>query len=458
MATSAPSSTLLPAKPKYLTVSEAAQMLDVSECWIRRHQRELPLVQLGRLIRFDGDLLSRELQDKIALGKSLKPGGAPMLSRYQRGSVRQLGKTKVWYGAFREDVKTPDGQIERRQRQVRLGTLAELPTKNAARNKLSDILRSSTPATVMNFQELTERWQKAEGPTLKPSTLNHYTNALRAYVLPAFGKQTISKINREAVQTFLAQQASRYSASTLRSMRIALSLTLGWAKRNEWIQNNPCEGVRLPQVTGGRKVVRVVLTDDQVAAIAGELREPYATLVLFLAASGLRIGEAIGIKWSDFSTDGVLRISRRIYDGKAGPVKTENSTRSLPIEAALLFRMRQLGNGEWVFRSKNETPINPGNALKRYVRPAAEALGIAIGGWHDFRHSLTTAMRRKGVHPKVISGILGHARVALAMDCYDHTDVSDFRQPLAVVAENLFTKCYKKRSVALKICQLCGRW
>jgi len=37
-------------------------------------------------------------------------------------------------------------------------------------------------------------------------------------------------------------------------------------------------------------------------------------------------------------------------------------------------------------------------------------LSIPLGGWHDFRHTLTTTMRRNGVHPRVISGILGHAK------------------------------------------------
>ena len=55
-----------------------------------------------------------------------------MLSRYQRGYVYQTGsKVKTWYGRFREDVPQADGQIVRRSRNVRLGTVTELPTKTA---------------------------------------------------------------------------------------------------------------------------------------------------------------------------------------------------------------------------------------------------------------------------------------------------------------------------------------
>jgi len=116
---------------------------------------------------------------------------------------------------FREDVRTVEG-IERRQRMVRLGTFSELPTKNAARNKLAEILGSlsSTEKVEMSFLELTDRWKTAEGPTLKTTTFSHYTNALRAYVLPVFGSRKIASINREDIQTFLAEKAKTYSTST----------------------------------------------------------------------------------------------------------------------------------------------------------------------------------------------------------------------------------------------------
>lgn len=80
-----------------------------------------------------------------------------MFNRYQRGCVIARGTKgkKVWYGKFREDILTPAG-MKRRQRLVRLGTISELPTKNAARNKLTELLGDSTPPTVMDitFEEL----------------------------------------------------------------------------------------------------------------------------------------------------------------------------------------------------------------------------------------------------------------------------------------------------------------
>lgn len=182
---------------------------------------------MGRLIRFDSVLLFRQLQAKILGGKSLKPERADMFFRYQRGFVYQKGRNvKVWYGRIREDVRNPDGQIERRHRNIRLGTLDEFPTKSAARNRLSELLKNSPPKTEMSFRELVERWERAEGLAIKATTLQHYKNALRAYVLPRFGERKITEINREDIQTFLAEKARKYSESTLRSMRVVLGLTL----------------------------------------------------------------------------------------------------------------------------------------------------------------------------------------------------------------------------------------
>ncbi len=69
---------------------------------------------------------------------------------------------------------------------------------------------------------------------MKTTTLRHYRNALRAYVLPTFADRMIANINREDIQALLAEKATKYSCSTLRSMRVVLSLTLGWASDCGW--------------------------------------------------------------------------------------------------------------------------------------------------------------------------------------------------------------------------------
>jgi len=63
-----------------------------------------------------------------------------------------------------------------------------------------------------------------------------------------------------------------------------------------------------------------------------------------------------------------------------------------------------------MFQSEAGSPVDPRNALNRYFRPAAKTCGITVSGWHDFRHTLSTNLRRKKQHPKVVTDILGHRR------------------------------------------------
>src|SRR4029077_7816740 len=100
----------------------------------------------------------------------------------------------------------------------------------------------------------------------------------------------------------------------------------------------------------------------------------------------------------------VLTIRRVVYEGKVYELQP-NEQRRIPImDMELLARLRKLGKGrDWVFQSRNRTPINPSNAQSRLLKTAAKELGIALCRWHDFRHILTTELRRNGPHPKVIS-------------------------------------------------------
>lgn len=169
------------ASDSLLDVRAVAGMLGVSASWVRRHASQLPCVRVGRMVRFDSSLLFWQLQAKMQGGKPLKPERTDMFFRYQRGFVYQKGrKVKVWYGRIRENVRNPDGQIERRHRNIRL-------------------------------RELSERWEKAEGSTMKTTTLHHYKNALRATFFRNSGigkspKSTV-KISKPSLRKKLASTA-----------------------------------------------------------------------------------------------------------------------------------------------------------------------------------------------------------------------------------------------------------
>jgi integrase len=428
-----------------MTVAETAEFVRMSESWVRRHLAELPAVRRGRSIRID----SEQIKISIATGKSLEPRRAIMPSRCQRGGVYRRGKkNNMYYGTYRLD--TSEG---RRPINIRLGTVKELPTKAAARAKLEELIHgmmSSPKPDVeakhkMTYTELVTEWKDTEGPAIRAkseTTYEHYPNALRAYVLPELANQTLDSIRRKTIQQLLNKKAANYSESALRSMRTVLRKTLGYAALNDYIKrpHGWLDNIALAEAHG-RTVVRTELKPEQTLAIIARLQEPYATLVLFLALLGRRIQEAIGLQPTDLGEDCVLHIRRVVYNGRIIPLN-ESEQLHLPLDAIahkeLVRRIRNLGKGHtWVFHSRRGTLLNPGNARRRYLHPAAKAAGVVVGGWHDFRHTLTRTLRRAGVHPVVVSGTLGHAKVDLAMNTYDKASPEDIREGLGVMVKQL---------------------
>lgn len=198
------------------------------------------------------------------------------------------------------------------------------------------------PATRLTFSEMVEKWKVAVVPTLKDSTAANYQYNAERYLIPAFGGLEVASLTRFDVESFLAAKATAYCRNTLRGMRATLSGLLSWAVQNEWIPKNICQGVKLPKA--GKRAKRTILTSEQVALLVANVPEPIASLVLFMATTGVRVGEAVGIQWSDFDGD-VLHIQRRIYERREGTPKTVSSDRHIPIPAALLERLHTLGRG-----------------------------------------------------------------------------------------------------------------
>ena len=107
---------------------------------------------------------------------------------------------------------------------------------------------------------------------------NRYLNVLRARIIPVFGNRQIPNIERYDVETFLAAGSRMYCRNKLRGMRASLGRTLSWAVACGWIEKNPCAGVKLPRA--GKKVIRSILSAEQINALVAQLKEPYSTLVL----------------------------------------------------------------------------------------------------------------------------------------------------------------------------------
>ena len=159
-----------------------------------------------------------------------------------------------------------------------------------------------------------------------------------------------------------------------------------------------------------------------------------------LAATGLRRGEVLGLRWRDVDFDlAQLSIANTITEVGSvdimGPPKTAKSRRMVYLDRRTLATLREHRQRQRQQRltagpawdSAHDWVLT--DALGGYIRPQSmsyewrllmEQLDLPTIRLHDLRHTHATLALKAGVHPKVVSERLGHATVGITLDLYSH--------------------------------------
>ena len=356
-----------------------------------------------------------------------------MSRRYQQGCLyresRKAGPD-VWVFRFR------DGQTNRK---AVVGTLAQFPTKTAAR-QACELLRSNlnrdtgSPRTVADLvshytdKELSQNGRKAH------STRGVYTSYIRKWILPAWGTLAMTDVKTVAVEAWLGTLPLANASKA--KIRNVMSAIFTHAMRYEWLNRNP---ITLVRQSAKRERLPDVLTALEIGALLVELPDPCRTAVLLAACTGLRVSELMALKWTDIHFDvGEIRPTRAIVDQVIGNLKTEASGKALPMDDALAgalidWRSRCPYNQEadFLFGSpdkKGLQPYWPDSLLRGVIRPAAKRAGISKHiGWHSFRRTLATLLQASGASVKATQDMLRHASSRLTMDLYAQSIPADRR-------------------------------
>lgn len=134
---------------------------------------------------------------------------------------------------------------------------------------------------------------------LKPSSLSAIEVAWRVHVLPTWGLRRVAEIQHSEVQSWLTRLSAggatakpKSATVTLRAYGV-LAAILDVAVRDRRISVNPARGVKLPRKS---KKKRAYLTASQVELLISKLRGDHASLIYTLAYTGLRWGEATGLR------------------------------------------------------------------------------------------------------------------------------------------------------------------
>jgi integrase len=155
---------------------------------------------------------------------------------------------------------------------------------------------------------------------------------------------------------------------------------------------------------------------------AAEDTDLYALWVL-MATTGVRVGEALGLRWDDLDLDArTLRINRTVYRGQGSQPKTSSGRRTIKLSKLATEALKQHPRtSEWVFATNKGTTINPNNLRFRSWKWLLDHAGLPSGTrMHDLRHSAATLLLSRSVPIKVVSEMLGHADVSITLSIYAH--------------------------------------
>ena len=168
--------------------------------------------------------------------------------------------------------------------------------------------------------------------------------------------------------------------------------------------------------------------------------ENYYELFLLEFATGLRLGELMGLQWDDLDlTTGELRVNKQVNivgsELVVNEPKTKAAVRTLLLPPSVLKVMRAYRTkveSRWLFPSpkKEDLPLRPSVVHQRLHRLLDHA-GCERVRFHDLRHTFATNALAHGMDVKTLSTILGHVSSATTLNTYSHV-TDEMRQRAAV--------------------------
>ena len=381
----------------------------------------------------------RKDKDRIVLrkGECQRPNGS-----YDYRWTDQFGKRHVIYGKTLEELREKEKEVER---------------------DISDGIKAEKRNTTIN--ELFDLWCHIKRG-LKDNTFQNYKYMYNTFVRPKFGKLKISQVKKSDVKRFYNYLADErgLQASTIDSIHTVLHQVFDLAVDDGYIRSNPSERVlkELKQAHCFQTEKRKALTVAEQELFLDYLRNTpryrhWYPIFAVMLGTGLRVGEATGLRWCDIDLDeGLIDVNHTLVYYCHGPQKgcsfnvntpkTKAGERVVPMlgfvkEAFLEERENQKETGisckasvdgytDFIFVNRYGDTQHLGTlnkAIRRIIRDCNDAqfeksenpeVLLPHFSCHTLRHTFTTRMCEAGVNIKVIQDALGHADVSTTLGIY----------------------------------------
>jgi integrase len=292
----------------------------------------------------------------------------------------------------------------------------------------------------------------------RENTRSEYRRQLEQYPLRYWNDRKLLKDIRAAdVRKFVAwlcdeqEQHQALADETIKRIMAPFKAMLSTAYEDEIIIRNPAVKVILPNRDAGKvreddDAPAKAMTEAELERFFDHVDAKWRTFFWLLAATGIRVSEAVGLQWQHVQLTGSrphIRIRRAIVKGAVGAPKSRHGRRDVPIPHDLAVKLVEArSNSEWyrdedpVFATLTGKPLSDANIRHRVLAPTADAADIPWIGFHSFRHTAASTLLTQGRDIVQVSRWLGHGEAGFTLRVYAHLMGEGVGGPLDVPGAN----------------------
>lgn len=342
--------------------------------------------------------------------------------RHATGSIRFDKRRGTW------NYLWYDGPTRRSKR---IGTKQQFPTKAAAwavvgQLEVGPASAAAPTAQGETVQSVAAQYEVERMPA-RVSTARVYRIVLHKHVLPKWGDTPIKAVQPRPVELWLRElPLAPKTKNHIRAMLGGLLKYAMWAGILE-VGVNPMSLVSNPGATKRVRKPRS-LNADEFERLLRQLEEPFTTMALVCVCLGLRISEALALRWSSVDWLGArLTVRQALVNQVLDEVKTQGSARAFNLVPEMLDRLQQLRRAsafsapdDWVFASPYQIGRLPWSytAVRMTLDRAATAAGIGKVATHTFRHTYRSWLDAVGTSVAVQQKMMRHTDIRTTMNIY----------------------------------------
>lgn len=370
------------------------------------------------------------------------------INRFEKKDGTPVYRTNVYLGV---DVLT--GKQVRTTATGRTRKICEMKAKQAIDTFINNGRTTARKkGNFKTFGDLTNSWFNSYKLTVKAHSIRVMNNFLKIYILPSLGQYQPDKISSILVQEIVNEWASNANTSKIingkrekgkcKDYKLLLNIIsriFDYAIRLGELDMNPAKRIIAPKLKI-RSVKKIkyfdnnelkhflLYLDNLEPSIDNQL---HSILYHFLLATGLRIGEALALNWSDldFDQQSVRVFKTLLYNGKIQESpKTKESNRMILLDKTtlkILLNWKKVQENKKVSVSE-KLVFSYNDRMKKYpsfinqLKKHFKAANLPDIGFHGFRHTHTSLLINNDVNPKELQKRLGHANYSTTMDIYAH--------------------------------------